>query len=246
MLVGSAAGICPFTVRAQQATLGPLQQMTRTVPIIFVRVTDPVGAGYVASLAHPGGNATGFAIFEYGISGKWLGLLKEIAPRVTRIAVLRDSTLPSGAGQFGALQSAAAPLGLELTPFNIRDVNLIDSGLAAFASVPNGGMIVVGSAGATVHRKLIIELAARYRLPAIYPYRYVATEGGLVSYGPDITDPYRRAAGYVHRVLGGEHPSNLPVQAETKFELVINLKTAKTLGLTVPTSLLSTADEVIE
>ena len=228
------------------ATVGPLLQVSRTVPIVFVRVTDPVGAGYVQSLARPGGNATGFAIFEYGTSTKWLQLLAEIAPHVRRVAVLRDSNLPSGAGQLSELERAAHSFGLTIFPIDVGDERAIDSGLEVFARSPNGGVIVVNSALATVHRKLIIALCARHRLPAVYPFRYFASEGGLLFYGPDTVSPYRNAGEYVHRVLSGEKPADLPVQAQTKFELVINLKTAKALGLEVPSKLLFTADEVIE
>jgi len=228
------------------ATLGPLLQVTRTIPIVFVRVTDPVGAGYVESLARPGGNATGFAIFEYGTSSKWLQLLKDLVPKVERVAVLRDATLPSGTGQLSELEKAASSIGVALTPIHVGDVSAIETGLQAFASAPNGGMIVGTSAPATVHRARIIALAARYRLPAIYPYRYFANEGGLAFYGPDTIRPYRDAAEYVHRIISGQKPAELPVQAQTKFELVINLKTARTLGLDVPPTLLALSDEVIE
>ena len=228
------------------ATVGPLLQVNRTVPIVFVRVTDPVGAGYVQSLARPGGNATGFAIFEYGTSTKWLQLLAEIAPHVRRVAVLRDLNLPSGAGQLSELEKAAHSFGLTIFPIDVGDERAIDSGLEVFARSSNGGVIVVTSALATVHRKLIIALCARHRLPAVYPFRYFASEGGLLFYGPDTVSPYRNAGEYVHRVLSGEKPADLPVQAQTKFELVINLKTAKVLGLEVPSKLLFTADEVIE
>lgn len=228
------------------ATVGPLLQLTRTIPIVFVRVTDPVGAGYVESLARPGGNATGFAIFEYGTSSKWLQLLKELAPKVERVAVLRDASLPSGAGQLAELEKAASAFGVALTPIHVGDPNAFEAGLQQFASLPNGGMIVVTSAPATVHRARIIALAARHRLPTVYPYRYFATEGGLVFYGPDSVGPYRDAAEYVHRIISGQKPADLPVQAQTKFELVINLKTARTLGLNVPPTLLAISDEVIE
>jgi ABC-type uncharacterized transport system substrate-binding protein len=216
------------------------------VPIVFTLVADPVGAGFVNSLAQPGGNATGFLLFEYGISGKWLELLKEIAPPVTRAAVLRDPSLPQGAGQFGAIQSVAPSLGMELRPIDVRDAGGIERGVAAFSSTSNGGLIVTASGLANVHRELIIALAARHRLPAIYFFRLFATGGGLISYGPDSIDPHRRAAGYVDRILKGEKPGDLPVQAPTRYELVINLKTAKTLGLEVPPTLLARADEVIE
>jgi putative tryptophan/tyrosine transport system substrate-binding protein len=228
------------------ATVGPLLQATRTVPIVFVQVPDPVGAGFVESLARPGGNATGFTIFEYGISGKWLELLKEIAPSVTQVAVLRDPAIAAGAGQLGAIQSVAPSLGVELRPLGVRDAGEIERSVTAFARSSNGGLIVTGSTLALVHRDLITTLAARHRLPAVYNSRYFATVGGLISYGPDSIDPYRRAASYVDRILKGEKPADLPVQAPTKYELVINLKAAKALGLEIPSSVLARADEVIE
>ena len=222
-----------------------LQQATRTIPIVFMNATDPVGAGLVESMAHPGGNITGFSNFEYSMSGKWAELLKQIAPNVTRALVLRDPTSAVGIGQFAAVRSVAQSLGVELTPGNVRDTDEIERAVAAFARSGNGGMIVtVGRTGA--RRSLIISLAARYKLPSVYPYRYYAVDGGLISYGPNTYDPVRRAAGYVDRILKGEKPADMPVQAPTKFELVVNLKTAKTLGLTIPQSLLATADEVIE
>jgi putative ABC transport system substrate-binding protein len=228
------------------ATVAPLLQATRTVPIVFVTTIDPVGAGFVASLARPGGNATGFMSYEYGISGKWLELLKEIAPRLTRAAVLRDPTVASGIGQFGAIQSVAPSFGVELSPVNVRDAGEIERAVTAFAPPSNGGLIVTGSALALVHRDLIVTLAARHRLPAVYADRVFVTDGGLISYGPDRVDHFRRAAGYVDRILKGEKPADLPVQAPTKYELLINLKTARTLGLEVPPTLLARADEVIE
>jgi ABC-type uncharacterized transport system substrate-binding protein len=228
------------------ATVAPLLQATRTVPIVFVTVVDPVGAGFVASLARPGGNATGFTIYEYSMSGKWLELLKEIAPSVTRAAVLRDPAVASGIGQFGAVQIVAPSLGVEVTPVDIRDAGEIERAVSAFASGSNGGLVVTGSAGAIVHRELIATLAARYRLPAVYPARYSVNAGGLISYGPDLIDQFRRAAGYVDRILKRERPADLPVQAPNKYEVVINLKTAKTLGLEIPPTLLARADEVIE
>ena len=228
------------------ATVAPLLQATRTVPIVFVTVVDPVGAGFVASLARPGGNATGFTIYEYSMSGKWLELLKEIAPPVTRAAVLRDPAVASGIGQFGAVQIVAPSLGVEVTPVDIRDAGEIERAVSAFASGSNGGLVVTGSAGAIVHRELIATLAARYRLPAVYPARYSVTAGGLISYGPDLIDQFRRAAGYVDRILKGERPADLPVQAPNKYEVVINLNTAKTLGLEIPPTRLARADEVIE
>jgi ABC-type uncharacterized transport system substrate-binding protein len=227
-------------------TVAPLLQETRTVPIVFVPAIDPVGAGFVASLAQPGGNATGFTIYEYSISGKWLELLKEIAPRVTRVAVLRDSAVASGIGQFGAVQIVAPSLGVELSPVDVRDAGEMERGITAFARGVNGGLIVTGSALAIMHRELITTLAARHRLPAVFPARFYVTGGGLISYGPDILDQFRRAAGYVDRILKGEKPADLPVQAPTKYELVVNLKTAKALGLDVPASVLARADEVIE
>jgi len=210
------------------------------------RPPDPVAAGFVASLARPGGNATGFTTSEYGISGKWLELLKEIAPGVTRAAVLRDPTIPSGIGQFASIQSVAPSFGVELSPVDLRDASEIERDVAAFARGSNSGLIVTSSGLAAVHRQLIIKLAARHRLPAVYSYRYFATSGGLISYGPDPIDQYRRAAGYVDRILKGEKPDDLPVQAPTKYELAINLKTAKALGLIVPPTLLARADQVIE
>jgi putative tryptophan/tyrosine transport system substrate-binding protein len=228
------------------ATVAALRQATRTVPIVFVTVIDPVGAGFVATLARPGGNATGFTNYEYGMSGKWLELLKEIAPRVTRAAVLRDPAVASGIGQFGAVQAVAPSLGVELSPVDVRDADEIERAVTQFARGSNGGLIVTGSAAAIVHRELIAMLAARHRLPAVYPARFSVTAGGLISYGPDLLDQFRRAAGYVDRILKGEKPADLPVQAPTKYELVVNLKTAKALGLDIPTSVLARADEAIE
>ncbi|MFL5039140.1 MAG: ABC transporter substrate-binding protein [Xanthobacteraceae bacterium] len=228
------------------ATVAPLLQATRTVPIVFAVVIDPVGAGFVNSLARPGGNATGFTLFEYGMSGKWLELLKEIAPRVTRAAVLRDPAIASGIGQFAAAQALAPSLGVELIPVDVGDAGEIERAVTAFARSSNGGLIVTASTLATRHRDLIIALAARLRLPAVYAYRYLVTAGGLISYGPDFIDQFRRAAGYVDRILKGEKPADLPVQSPTKYELAINLKTARALGLEVPQSVLARADEVIE
>jgi ABC-type uncharacterized transport system substrate-binding protein len=227
-------------------SVAALQRATGSVPIVFVQVVDPVGSGFVESLARPGGNITGFSVFEYGISGKWLELLKEVAPRVTQVAVLRDLALASGSGQLGAIQSVAPSLGVELRPIGVDDAGAIERAVAAFARSENGGLIVTGSTLTTVHRELIITLAARHRLPAVYPFRFFAAVGGLLSYGPDSVDPYRRSARYVDRVLKGEKPADLPVQAPTKYELVINLKTARALGLDVPPTLLARADEVIE
>jgi putative tryptophan/tyrosine transport system substrate-binding protein len=228
------------------AVVGPLLQATRTVPIVFAVVADPVGAGYVNSLARPGGNATGFTVFEYGIAGKWLELLKQIAPGITRAAVIRDAAISAGLGLFGAIQSAAPSVGLEVTPVNLHDATEIETGVTAFARSPQSGLIVLPSPLAVFHRDLIARLAARYKLPAIYPNRLFVAAGGLVSYGSDLLDQNRRAAGYVDRILKGEKPADLPVQAPTKYDLVINLKTAKALGLEVPPTLLARADEVIE
>jgi putative ABC transport system substrate-binding protein len=226
--------------------VGPPQQVTRTLPIVFVGVTDPVGGGFVASLARPDSNATGFANFEYGLSGKWLELLKEIAPRVTRAGVIRDSAITGDIGQLGAIQSVAPSLGIELSPIGVRDREEIERAITTFARVPNGGLIVVSGAVVIADRDQIITLVSRHQLPAVYPFRFFATSGGLISYGPDPLDQYRRAAGYVNRILKGEKPADLPVQAPTKYELVINRKTAKALGLDVPSALLARADEVIE
>jgi putative tryptophan/tyrosine transport system substrate-binding protein len=228
------------------ASAGPLLQATRTVPIVFTSVVDPVGAGFVDSLARPGGNATGFLIFEYSISGKWMEVLKQIAPGVTRAAVIRDPAISAGTGQFGVIQSVAPSFGVEVSPVNVRDAGEIERAITAFARSPNGGLIVTGSALSFVHRDLIITLAARHKLPAVYYRRLYVTGGGLISYGPNLVDEYRHAAGYVDRILKGEKPADLPVQAPTKYELVINLKTAKALGIDVPPMLLARADEVVE
>ena len=225
-------------------TAASLQQATRTIPIVFMNVTDPVGAGLVESMAHPGANLTGFSNFEYSISGKWAELLKQIAPNVTRALVFRV-TSAAGIGQFAAIRSVAQSIGVELTPGNVADTDEIERAMAAFARSANGGVIVT-TGGTAAHRKLIISLAARHKLPSVYPYRYYAVDGGLISYGPNTHDPVRRAAGYVDRILKGEKPADLPVQAPTKYELVINLKTAKALSLTIPPSVLAQADEVIE
>jgi putative ABC transport system substrate-binding protein len=231
---------------ASQSTAAFLQ-ITHTVPIVFVNVVDPVGAGFVARLARPGGNATGFTPFEYSLSGKWLELLKEIAPNLTRIAILRDPAMAAGIGQFAVIEAMAPPsFGVELSPIDVRDGGKIERDIAALARESNGGLIVTASSAASIHRELIIMLAARHRLPAVYPFRYFVTTGGLISYGPDPTDQFRRAAGYVDRILNGERPTDLPVQASTKFELAVNLKTAKALGLNVPPAVLARADEVIE
>ncbi|MGC1791506.1 MAG: ABC transporter substrate-binding protein [Pseudolabrys sp.] len=226
-------------------TMGPMQQATQTIPIVFVNLADPVGAGFVQSLARPGGNATGFTNYEYSMSGKWVELLKQIAPNVKRVAILRDPTSAAGIGQFSAIQSAAQSLGVNLTPVSVRDAGEIERGVAAFARSDNGGLIVT-SGGTAFRRDLIIGLASRHKLPAVYPFRYYAKDGGLITYGPDPSDSVRHAAAYVDRILKGEKPADMPVQAPTTYELVINLKTAKALGLTVPPSLLARADKIIE
>src|SRR3974390_312091 len=228
------------------AGVPPLLKATRTVPIVFTNVVDPVGAGFVDSVGRPGGNVTGFVSFEYGLSAKWLEVLKEIAPRVTRVAVIRDPNISAGTGQFGAIQGAAASFGLELSAVNPREASEIERAIAEFARTPNGGLITTGSALAIVHRDLIIGLAAKHKLPAVYHRRVFPASGGLISYGPDVIDSSRRAAGYVDRILKGEKPADMPVQAPTKYELVINLRTAKAIGLTLPPSLLARADELIE
>jgi putative ABC transport system substrate-binding protein len=241
------ATLAPDVILAYGAsTVGPLLQATRSVPIVFPIAGDPVGAGFVDSLARPGGNATGFLAFEYNVSGKWLELLKQIAPGVTRAAVLRDSATPTGPAMFGVIQAVAPSLRVEISPVNMRDAGEIERAVAAFARSPNGGLIVTASGPAELHRDLIITLAARHKLPAVYSERSFVDSGGLISYGPNFVDQLRRAAGYVDRVLKGEKPADMPVQAPTKYETVINLKTAKALGLTVPQTLLATADEVIE
>jgi ABC-type uncharacterized transport system substrate-binding protein len=231
---------------AGSLALGPLLQATRVVPIVFVHVPDPVGAGFVDSLARPGGNATGFILFEYSTSGKWLELLKQIAPGVTRVAVIRDPAITGGIGQFSAIQAVTTSLGVEVTPVNVRDAGEIERAITAFAHGANGGVIVTASGSAILHRERIITLAARYKMPAIYFERTFVTDGGLISYGANLSDQYRRAADYVDRILKGEKPGDLPVQTPTKYEMVINLKTAKAFGLTVPPALLAVADEVIE
>ena len=240
------AALAPDVVLTSgSVTIGPIQQALRTVPIVFVQVVDPVGSGYVDSMARPGGNTTGFTQFEYSLSGKWLELLKEIVPSVTRAAVIRDATRGPGNAQFAAIQTVASSLGVELTAINALDVQGLERSITAFARSANGGLIVT-SGGTGFHRDVIISLAAWLRLPAVYPYRYYATDGGLVSYGPNTIDPHRRAAAYVDRILKGEKPADMPVQAPTKYELIINLTTAKALGITVPQSVLGRADEVIE
>jgi putative ABC transport system substrate-binding protein len=241
-----AARAPDVVVSSGTSSLGFLLQATQTVPIVFVNVADPVGSGFVDSLSRPGGNATGFMQFEYSLSGKWLEVLKEIAPSVTRAAVLRDAALPSGIGQFAVIQSVAPSVGLEVKPINMRDAAEMEGAIAAFARSPTGGLVVTSSSLALHHREQIIALAARHKLPAIYYRRYFTTSGGLISYGPDLADQYRRAASYVDRILKGEKPADLPVQAPTKYELVINMKTAKALGLDIPSTLLARADEVIE
>jgi putative ABC transport system substrate-binding protein len=228
------------------ATVAPLLQATRTVPIVFALVIDPVGAGFVDSLQKPGGTATGFMLFEYSLSGKWLELLKQIAPTVTRAAVLRDPTLASGIGQFAAVQTVAPSLRVDLSAVDVRDAAEIERAVTAFARSPNGGLIVTASALTTRYRDLIIALAARLGLPAVYPYRLFVNDGGLISYGPDFLDQYRQAAGYVDRILKGDKPAEMPVQAPTKYEIVINLKTAKSIGLAMPPAVLARADEVLE
>ena len=237
----------PEVVLAPGGTVvGALQQASRTVPIVFVNVTDPVGRGYVASLAQPVGNATGFTSFEFGMGGKWLEVLKEMAPRVTRAAVLRDPVITAGMGYLAAIHALAPSVGVQVTPVDVRHTSDIERAVAAFARTPNSGLIVTADPAAIVHREGIIALAARHRLPAVYPYRFFVISGGLISYGLDNIEQYRLAAGYVDRILKGDKPGDLPVQAPTKYELVINLKTAKTLGLEVPPTLLARADEVIE
>ena len=231
---------------AGSLALGPLLQATRTIPIVFTHVPDPVGAGFVDSMAHPGGNATGFTSFDYGLSVKWLELLKEIAPRVTRVGVIRDPNLTAGIGQWGAIQGAAPAAGMEAVPLNVREVAEIERAVAAVARPGNGGLIVTASGAAVVHRELIIALAVRHKLPAVYWQRFFVADGGLISYGDDVTEHYRLAAVYIDRILKGEKPGDLPVQLSTKLELVVNLKTAKALGLEVPPTLLARADEVIE
>jgi putative ABC transport system substrate-binding protein len=241
------AALAPDVILAHgSATVGPLLQATRTVPIVFVYVPDPVGAGYVDSLSHPGGNATGFIAFEYGISVKWLELLKQIAPAVTRVAVIRDPAITAGIGQFGAIQAVAPSVGVVVSPVNVRDAGEIERALAAFAHTSNSGLIVTASALAVGHRDLIVMLAARHKLPAVYYERFFVSGGGLISYGPDTVDQFHRAGGYADRILKGERPADLPVQAPNKYELVLNLKTARALDLTVPPSLLGGANEVIE
>jgi putative tryptophan/tyrosine transport system substrate-binding protein len=241
------AALAPDVILAHgSSTVGPLLQATRTVPIVFAILPDPVGAGFVDSLARPGGNVTGFMSYEYGLSGKWLELLKQIAPRVTRAAVVRDPTLSTGLGQFGAIQAVAPSLGLDVSPVNVRDAGEIEHAITTFARSPNSGLVLTSSPNARLHRDLIITLAARHKLPAVYTERSFVAAGGLISYGADYIDQYRQAAGYVDRILKGEKPADLPVQAPTKYETVINLTTAKALGIEIPATVLARADEVIE
>jgi putative tryptophan/tyrosine transport system substrate-binding protein len=247
--VADLAAFAPDVIVATgTASMAPLLEVeaTRTLPIVFVNVSDPVGAGFVESMARPGGNVTGFVQFEYTLSGKWLELLKQIAPGVTRVAVLRDPAITSGIGQFAVIESVAPSFGVEVSAINVRDADEIKHAVTAFARSPNGGLILTASALAVAHRELIIALAAQYKLPAVYYRRYYVASGGLISYGYDVVQQYRGVAGYVDRILKGEKPAHLPVQAPTKYELAVNLKTAKVLGLTVPPSLLARADEVIE
>jgi putative ABC transport system substrate-binding protein len=240
------AALAPDVILAAGSVVEQVVQATRTVPIVFVIVIDPVGSGVVDSLSRPGGNATGFVQFEYTLCGKWLELLKQIAPGVTRAAVLRDPLTPTGPAQFAVIQSVASSVGVEVSPINVRDPVEIERAVTAFARTANGGLIATGSASTALHHDLIFALAARHKLPAVYASRFFTAGGGLISYGPDFVDQYRRAAGYVDRILKGEKPADLPVQAPTRYELVINLKTANALGLTVPQSLLARADEIIE
>jgi len=239
--------LAPDVVLASGGTVvGALQQASRTVPIVFVNVTDPIGRGYVASLAEPGGNATGFTSFEFGIGGKWLELLKQIAPGMARVAVLRDPVITAGMGYLAAIHALAPSFGVEVSPVDVRVKSDMERAIAAFARTPNGGLIITPDPAAIAHREVIIALASQYRLPAIYPFRYFAAEGGLISYGPNAIEQFRRAASYADRILKGEKPGNLPVQAPTKFELAISLKTAKALDVAVPQMLVSRADELIE
>jgi putative ABC transport system substrate-binding protein len=241
------AALAPDVIlSAGASSMGPLLQATRSVPVVFVNVADPVGAGYAESLARPGGNATGFMAFEYSLSGKWLELLKQIAPDVTRAGVLRDAAITAGIGQFAVIQSVAPSVGVDVSPIGLRDAAEIERGVTALARFGNGGLIVTASAATVFHRDLIIALAARYKFPAVYSRRLHVDSGGLISYGSDIRDQFRRAASYVDRILKGEKPADLPVQAPNKYELVINLKTAKALGLTVPPTVLARADAIIE
>jgi putative tryptophan/tyrosine transport system substrate-binding protein len=241
-LVASAPDVI---VTSGSLVVGPMVRATRDIPIVFLQVIDPVGSGLIKSMAQPGGNVTGFTQFEYSLAGKWLELLKEIAPNLSRVAVLRDATRGPGIGQFAVIQAMAPPHRVELSPINAGDPAEMERGIAAFARSPNAGLIVTVG-GTAVRRDVIIAAAAKYRLPAVYPYRYFVSDGGLISYGPDTIEPYMRAAGYVDRIFKGEKPANLPAQAPTKYRLAVNLKTAKALGLTVSPSLLARADEMIE
>jgi putative tryptophan/tyrosine transport system substrate-binding protein len=244
---GELVALAPDVILAHSSNaIGSLLQATRTIPIVFTVVADPVAAGYVSSLARPGGNATGFTSFEYAIGGKWLDLLKTVAPHVTRAGVLRESGTTSGPGQFGAIQAVAPSLGVALTPIDVRDAGELENAIIAFAQKPNGGLIVTGSPGAAANRSLIAALATRHRLPAVYNSRVFVADGGLISYGPDFVDQYRQAGDYVDRILKGARPADLPVQTPTKYELIVNLNAAATLGLSVPPMLLATADEVID
>ena len=238
--------LAPEVIFTTGSGIGPLLEATRTVPIVFANVPDPVGDGYVKSLSQPGGNATGFMMFEYNLSGKWLELLKEIAPNVTRAVILRDPAFPSGIGQFAVIQAVASSVRIDVSPVSIREPTEIEQDIATFARSPNGGMILTASALSAAHHNLIISFAARYKLPTVYVEKYLIADGGLISYGPDFTDQYRRGAAYVDRILRGAKPADLPVQAPTKYELAINLKTAKALGLELPASVLARADVVIE
>jgi putative ABC transport system substrate-binding protein len=241
------AGLAPEVILATgSAATSPLLQATRTIPIVFVHTPDPVGAGFVSSMSRPGGNATGFINFEYGIGAKWLELLKEVAPTTTRAAIIRDAAITAGIGMWGAIQAVAPALGIDVTPVNMHDAQEIERAIGAFAQTSNGGLILTGSGLAITHRDLVITLASQYKLPAVYFERAFVTAGGLVSYGADLVDQYRQAARYVDRILKGEKPADLPVQAPTKYDLVLNLKTAKALGLEIPPTLLARADEVIE
>jgi putative tryptophan/tyrosine transport system substrate-binding protein len=238
--------LAPDVILGVAVTVGPLLQATRTVPIIFAIVPDPVGSGFVDNLSRPGGNATGFMMFEYSLCGKWLELLKEIAPDVRRAAVLWDPVVAAGIGQFAVIQAAAPSVGVDVSPINLRDAAEIERSVASFARFPKGGLVVTASALTVINRELIITLAARHKLPAVYFERFYVADGGLISYGANFAEQFRRAAGYIDRVLKGQKPADLPVQAPTKYELVVNLKTAKALGLTVPPPVLARADDVIE